>query len=71
MNKISPKALLHSKWTKVDVTSREKHFAITTVTFDEDQRVTECIIQAVINKNEYEIDWRELKDSASWKIGWK
>ncbi len=71
MNKVSPKALLHSKWTKITVENKEKHFAITKLTFDEDQRVTACVIEAVINNNEYVINWRELKDSKQWKIGWQ
>ena len=28
INKISPKTLINSKWTKVDVTNKEKHFII-------------------------------------------
>ncbi len=71
MNKVSPKALLHSKWTKVDVKNKEKHFLITEVKVDEDQRVSECIIEAVISGNEYAIDWRDLKNSRHWKIGWQ
>lgn len=70
-NKISPKALLHSKWTKAVLANKEKHFIITVVTFDERQKVIECVIQAVMTKNEYSIDWRELKDSEQWKIGWQ
>ncbi len=71
MNKVSPKTLIHSKWTKMEVTNKEKHFAIIKVTVDEDQNIIECIIQAVISNNEYEINWRDLKDSTMWKIGWK
>ncbi len=71
MNRISPKALLHSKWTKIAVKNKEKHFMITQVTFDDDQAVIECIIEAVISKNDYEINWRDLKDSTLWKIGWQ
>lgn len=71
MNKVSPKSLLHSKWTKMDVINKEKHFTIISIDFDEEQRVTECIIQAVINKNEYAISWRDLKNSDTWRIGWK
>lgn len=70
MNKISPKALIHSKWTKVIVNNKEKHFAVTKISFDEDQKVIECIIQAVISNNEYEINWRDLKDNKIWKVGW-
>ncbi|MCG7531370.1 TIGR02450 family Trp-rich protein [Psychrobium sp. MM17-31] len=71
MNKVSPKSLLHSKWTKVNITNKEKHFAIIQVDYDEEQRVEQCIIQAVINNNEYAINWRDLKDPKQWKLGWQ
>jgi tryptophan-rich hypothetical protein len=71
INKISPKTLINSKWTKVDVTNKEKHFVITVVKFDEDQKVVNCLIKAVMSKNEYAIDWRELKNNNNWKIGWQ
>jgi tryptophan-rich hypothetical protein len=70
-NKVSPKSLIQSKWTKVDVTNKEKHFIITVVKFDDDQKVISCVIEAVMTKNEYAIDWRELKNSNRWKIGWQ
>ncbi len=44
---------------------------ITKVCFDEFQQVTQCIIEAVISKNEYSINWRELKQSEHWRIGWQ
>lgn len=71
MNKISPKSLLHSKWTKINVINKEKHFAIIKVSYDEEQRIEECIIQAVINNNEYSINWRDLKNPQQWKLGWQ
>ena len=71
MNKVNPKALINSKWTKVDIVSKEKHFVITKVEFDEDQIVTHCITEAVMTHNEYIIDWRDLKISDKWLIGWK
>jgi len=71
MNKINPKALLRSKWTKVDVQNKEKHFIITLVKFDEKQKVIECLIEAVMTKNEYPINWRELTLSDKWRIGWQ
>lgn len=70
MNRISPKTLLHSKWTKQQVSNKEKHFVITKVEFDEQKNVIECIIEAVINNNEYEINWRDLKDNQQWRLGW-
>lgn len=71
INKINPKALIHSKWTKVKVTNKEKHFIITVVKFDEHQKVVECVIEAVMTKNEYTIDWRKLKDTHTWMLGWQ
>lgn len=70
MNKVSPKSLLHSKWTKVDVENKEKHFVIVKTLFDEEQRVIECLIEAVMSKNQYSINWRDLKKPTDWKIGW-
>lgn len=71
MNKISPKSLLNSKWTKTKVTKKEKHFLVTIVKFNEEQQVTDCVIEAVMTKNEYAINWRELKSSENWRIGWQ
>ena len=70
MNKVNPKSLFYSKWTKLDVINKEKHFVITTVNFDDDKNVTECVIEAVINNKEYEINWRDLKNSELWRLGW-
>lgn len=71
MNKISPKALLNSKWTKVEVNNKEKHFIIVELEFDENQLVTNCIIEAVITKKQYTINWRDLKQTQYWRIGWQ
>ena len=70
MNPISPKKLLNSKWTAVNPQNKEKHFVITDVEFDEDSNVIRCVNQAIISKREVEIDWKSLKDSNVWKLGW-
>ena len=70
MNKLSPKSLLHSKWTKNEVTDKEKHFMVTKITFHENHKVIECIIEAIISHNEYSINWRDLKNNLVWKTGW-
>jgi tryptophan-rich hypothetical protein len=71
MNRVSPKALLHSKWTKQAVINKEKHFVVTNVVYDDRQKVELCVIEAVINQHEYQINWRELKDPALWRYGWQ
>ncbi|NVK10774.1 MAG: TIGR02450 family Trp-rich protein [Gammaproteobacteria bacterium] len=71
MTRIHPKKLLNSKWTAVKPKNKEKHFMITAVEFDEEGSVVECIIEAVLSKNEYNIEWRELNHADCWKQGWK
>ena len=71
MNKVSPKALHNSKWSKVNIRNKEKHFIVTQVKFNEEQQVIACIIEAVMTKNEYSIDWRALKCKDEWLMGWK
>lgn len=71
MNKVNPKVLLNSKWTKVEINNKEKHFIITKVVFDENQRVVECVIEAAMTNNEYAINWRDLKNSTQWLMGWQ
>lgn len=70
-NQVAPKKLLNSKWTKMEVVNKEKHFIITEVEFDEMQKVTLCVTQSVITKNEYSIDWRDLKNPQQWRLGWQ
>nr|WP_063368094.1 TIGR02450 family Trp-rich protein [Pseudoalteromonas luteoviolacea] len=68
---LTSKKLLHSKWTSVSPAHKEKHFMVTSVEFDEDGKVIECVIEALMTKREIAINWRTLKDSKIWKMGWK
>jgi hypothetical protein len=29
-----------------------------------------CVLEAVINHHEYEMDWRQLTDPGIWQTGW-
>ena len=71
MNQINPKKLLNSKWTKVEPTNKEKHFLISELKYDENELISDCLIEAIISKNNESIDWNELKDSNKWQQGWK
>ena len=70
MNPINPKKLLHSKWTAVNPTNKAKHFIVSKITFDEDDAVISCFIEAVMDKKPILINWLELKDDNNWKFGW-
>ncbi len=71
LNRVHPKKLLGSHWTSTQPHNKEKHFEIIKVEFDDNQNVVDCIIQAVFTKNEYPINWRDLKNNELWLIGWK
>ena len=44
---------------------------VTKLIKDDDEKVVACQLQAVINKNDYEIMWQDLKDNSKWLMGWK
>ncbi|ASI92723.1 TIGR02450 family Trp-rich protein [Vibrio mediterranei] len=71
MNRINPAKLRNSKWTATKPLNREKHFLVSEVEFEEDGTVMSCKLEAVLSRNEYPIDWTELKDSEKWLHGWK
>lgn len=71
MNRLNPDKLLMSKWTATQPRLRERHFLVTRLIRNEDEIIVGCELEAVINKNAYEIDWRELRDSNRWAMGWK
>lgn len=70
-NKINPNKLLRSKWTAVKPENKELHFIVTKLIRDEDDVVVACELEAVINKNTYQLDWPLLKDTDTWLMGWK
>ena len=71
MSKANHKKLLNSKWTAVIPENKEKHFLLIKVEKDEDENIIECMIEAVMTKNAYSIDWRDLNNSEQWLSGWK
>ena len=71
MNALSPKKLLDSKWTAVNPERKEKHFLITEVEFDENGKVIHCLIEAVMTKRSFSIQWRTLESSSKWVSGWQ
>ncbi len=70
-NQVQPKKLLHSKWTAVNPTRREKHFIVTDVQLDDQSQPVTCTLQAVHSGRERELVWRALKDATEWQIGWQ
>jgi tryptophan-rich hypothetical protein len=71
MNHINPYKLQLSKWTALQPRNREKHFLVTAVNYDFEDRPQSCILEAVYSRRETEIDWRELKKDDRWLMGWR
>ena len=71
MNRVNPKKLLRSKWTATEPRNREKHGLVTEVRCNDAGVPRSCILEAVCSRREIELNWRELKDAGSWKIGWQ
>ena len=70
MNQINPKKLMLSKWTAVNPQNKEKHFIVSKVKFDDENNISQCLLEAVMSNRETNIDWKELKNSTQWKQGW-
>ena len=70
-NRISPAKLLFSKWRAVVPENREKHFLVTGLIRDHQDKIIACKIEAVLTHKEYEIDWRQLKNKSLWLAGWR
>ena len=70
-HQINPEKLLRSKWTAVHPRNRQRHFIVTGLIRDENEKIVECELEAVINHEVFTIDWQRLKKSDDWLIGWK
>jgi tryptophan-rich hypothetical protein len=71
MNTVSPKKLLNSKWTAIHPVNKEKHFLITEVEFNEEGAVIHCLMEAVITRRSFPVQWRDLRDTSKWINGWR
>lgn len=71
-NALSPKKLLHTKWTAVEPRNKEKHYLVTKVIepVSPELPVQSVEIEAVHSKRARIIGWRELTDVARWRRGW-
>ena len=70
--RLSPKKLLHTKWTAVTPRGKEKHFLVTRVLepVPPGSPVVSVEIEAVHSRRCQIIAWRELTDATQWRQGW-
>lgn len=70
VNSINPAKLMLSKWTAVNPLDKQKHFLVTQVSENDQNKIVACTLEAVLTRKEYDCDWRELKDRTRWLAGW-
>jgi len=66
-----PKRLVGSKWTAVEVVDRERHWVVVALEprrTGGERRVT---LEAVLTGSRRARPWRELRDRAVWRPGWR
>lgn len=72
VNTFNVNKLLLSKWTATKPYHKQKHFLVIELIKDElEESIIACVLEAVINKQVFKIDWQELKDAERWIQGWK
>lgn len=71
MHRINPDKLQQSKWTAVAPKQKEKHFMVTKLVRDEEDKVVQVVLEAVLTRREFTLPWQALKDDETWRMGWK
>jgi tryptophan-rich hypothetical protein len=69
---LSPKKLLHTKWTAAQPHDREKHFLVTKVLEPRTPGapIEFVELESVHTRRARVIRWRELTDASAWRQGW-
>ncbi|MGK9063863.1 TIGR02450 family Trp-rich protein [Stutzerimonas chloritidismutans] len=70
MNRFNPAKLNLSKWTAVQPRQKEKHFIVIDLLRDEAGVLLKVELQAVYTQRSEWLDWRDLRDSSVWRMGW-
>ncbi|MBV2205341.1 MAG: TIGR02450 family Trp-rich protein [Pseudomonas sp.] len=70
MNRFNPAKLRLSKWTACEPRNREKHFLVIDLQYDDAGVLQQVELQAVYSLGSEWIDWRQLRDDLSWRMGW-
>jgi tryptophan-rich hypothetical protein len=71
MHAINPNKLLLSKWTAKSPQQKQKHFLVIKLIRDDEERVTHCVLEAVLTKRQFTLDWKALTSPEHWVIGWQ
>ncbi len=72
-NPLDPGKLMLTKWTATLPQQQEKHFLVTGLLMPDPPGtpVVHVQIEAVHSRRTRVIEWRELRDVAVWRQGWR
>ncbi|MCB6185363.1 TIGR02450 family Trp-rich protein [Leeia sp. TBRC 13508] len=69
---LNPKKLMRSKWTAVTPQNKEKHFLVIEVITPEDgSPIRQIVLEAILTKRTWTMDWEQLEDTSRWIQGWR
>lgn len=68
---LNAQKLLLSKWTARQPLNREKHFLVTELFCDDEGKVLQIELQAVLTRRSERFDWQELQNQQRWLMGWQ
>ena len=66
--------LIGSKWTAVDLATRERHFVVTGWADSprDCDNTPDCVmLEAIATGRRYMVRWRALRRSSTWRMGWQ
>ena len=69
--RLNAQKLLLSKWTACQPLNREKHFLVTELFCDDEGKVLQIELQAVLTRRSERFDWQELQNQQRWLMGWQ
>ena len=71
--RLQPGKLLRSKWTAATPLNQEKHFIVTELIEADPpgSQIELIIMEAVLTRRSFTLNWRELNNSTQWLQGWR
>lgn len=70
LNPINPRKLLLSTWTAARPQAGEKHFQVVKLYCDQQDRLIDVELLAVVTRRSRRIAWQGLKSGDDWLSGW-
>jgi tryptophan-rich hypothetical protein len=73
IRRLNPAKLLHSKWTAVTPSNKEKHFIVTRLIAAQPPagQIEQVELEAIHSRRKQILPWRALTECGVWLQGWQ